>query len=102
MAGEGHPSERDPPWQPPLAGQTPQRPDATCKLGARLRGRAATQRSKKGSEKGSGEISQKGSGEGACCGFYSLERVLRRVLRRGSEKGVSRRCPERPSESTTP
>ena len=28
-------------------------------------------------------------------------RVLR-VLRRGSEKGVSRGCPERPSESTTP
>ena len=38
-------------------------------LGARLRGRTATQRSKKGSEK----ASQKGSGEG----------VLRRVLRRG-------------------
>ena len=29
-------------------------------------------------------------------GFYSKKRVLRRVLRRGSEKGVSRRCLERP------
>ena len=42
-------------------------------LGARLRGRTATQHSKKGSEK-----------------------VLGRVLRRGSEKGVSGRCLERP------
>ena len=29
-------------------------------------------------------------------------RVLRRVLRRGSEKGVSRRCPERPLEEYAP
>ena len=31
-------------------------------------------------------------------GFYSEKKkvVLRRVLRRGSEKAVSRRCPERP------
>ena len=68
-------------------------------LGARLRGRTTTQRSKKGSEKVLGRVlgkgSQKGSEKRACYGFYS-KRVLRRVLRRGSEKGVSRRCPERP------
>ena len=29
-------------------------------------------------------------------GFIVKKRVLRRVLRRGSEKGVSRRRPERP------
>ena len=40
-------------------------------LGARLRGRTATQRSKKGSEKGSWKGSGKGSEKGACCGFYS-------------------------------
>ena len=27
---------------------------------------------------------------------FAVKRVLRRVLRRGSEKGVSRRCLERP------
>ena len=27
---------------------------------------------------------------------FTIKRVLRRVLRRGSEKGVSRRCLERP------
>ena len=27
---------------------------------------------------------------------FTVKRVLRRVLRRGSEKGVSRRCLERP------
>ena len=42
------------------------------KLGARLRGRTATQRSKKGSWKGFlGRGSQKGSEKGACFGFYS-------------------------------
>ena len=69
-------------------------------LGARLRGRTATQRSKKGSENVLGRVLGNG--------------VLRRVLRRGpamrfyskkgsekgsqrvSEKAVSRRCPERP------
>ena len=64
-----------------------------------LRGRTATQRSKKGSEKVLGRVlgkgSQKGSEKGACCGFYSKKRVLRRVLRRGSEKAASRRCLER-------
>ena len=69
-------------------------------LGARLRGRTATHRSKKGSEKVLGRVlgkgSQKGSENGACYGFYSRKRVLRRVLRRGSEKGISRRCLERP------
>ena len=40
-----------------------------------LRGRTATHRSKKGSEKVLGRVlekgSQKGSEKGACCGFYS-------------------------------
>ena len=62
----------------------------------RLRGRTATQRSKKGSEKVLGRVlgkgSQKGSEKGVCCWLY----ILRRDLRRGSEKGVSRRCLERP------
>ena len=44
-------------------------------LGARLRGRTATQRSKKGSEMALGRVlgkgSQKGSEQGACYGFYS-------------------------------
>ena len=44
-------------------------------LGARLRGRTATQRSKKGSEKVLrrvlGKGSQKGSEKGACYGIYS-------------------------------
>ena len=43
--------------------------------GARLRGRTATQRSEKGSEKVLGGVlgkgSQKGSEKGACYGFYS-------------------------------
>ena len=69
-------------------------------LGARLRGRTATQRSEKGSEKVLDKVlgkgSQKGSEKGVCCGFYSKKKVLRRVLRRGSEKAVSRRCLERP------
>ena len=65
--------------------------------GARLRGRTATQRSKKGSEKVLGRVlgegSQKGSEKGAfVCGFCSKHGVPRR----GSEKGVSRRCLERP------
>ena len=44
-------------------------------MGARLRGRTATQRSKKGSEKVLGRVlgkgSQKASEKGACYGFYS-------------------------------
>ena len=44
-------------------------------LGARLRGRTATQHSKKGSEKVLGRVlgkgSQKGFEKGACSGFYS-------------------------------
>ena len=35
-------------------------------------------------------------------GFIVKKRVLRRVLRRGSEKGVSRRCLERPLEEYAP
>ena len=64
-------------------------------LGARLRGRTATQCSKiRVLRRFWGRV----MGKGACCGFYSKKRVLRTVLRRGSEKGVSRRCPERPLE----
>ena len=33
---------------------------------------------------------------------FTVKRVLRRVLRRGSEKGVSRRCLERPLEEYAP
>ena len=66
----------------------------------------ATQRSEKGSEKVLkgllGKGSQKGSEKTACYGFYSSKRVLSRVLRRGSEKGVSRRCLERPLEEYAP
>ena len=56
------------------------------KLGARLRGRTAAQRSKKGSEK----VLRRGRAVG-----FTVKRVLRRVLRRDSKKGVSRRCLER-------
>ena len=35
-------------------------------------------------------------------GFTVKKRVLRRVLRKGSEKGVSRRCPERPLREYDP
>ena len=79
-------------------------------MGARLRGRTATQRSKKGSErvlgKGSGEgfwgrVLRRVLKRGLAVGF-AVKRVLRRVLRRGSEKGVSRRCPERPLEEYAP
>ena len=53
-------------------------------LGARLRGRAATQHSKKGSERVLGRVlgkgSQKGSEKGAWYGFHS---------KKGSEKGFS-------------
>ena len=73
---------------------------------ARLWGRMATHRSRKGSEKVLERVlrkgSQKGSEKGVCYGFYSRKGVLRRVLRRGSEKGVSRRCPERTLEEYAP
>ena len=54
-----------------------------------------------GNEKGSekvldrvlGKVSEKG---GLLWVLQQKKRVLRRVLRRGSEKGVSRRCLERP------
>ena len=65
-------------------------------LGARLRGRTATQRSKKGSGEG---VLRRVLRRGPDVGF-TLKKVLRRVLRRGSEKGVSRRCLERPLRST--
>ena len=57
-------------------------------LDARLRGRTAEQRSKKGSEnvleRVLGKGSQKASEKGVCYGIYSEKRFLRRVLRRGS------------------
>ena len=63
------------------------------RLGARLRGRTATQRQRskirvlrRFCEGFLGRGSQKGSEKGACYGFYSNKRVLRRVLR-----GVLRR-----------
>ena len=56
-------------------------------MGARLRGRTATQRSKKGSEKVLGRVlgkgSQKGSEKGACYGFYSKKGFSEGVLSRG-------------------
>ena len=59
-------------------------------LGADLRGRVATQRSKKCSGKVLGRVlgkgSQKGSEKGACYGFCSKKGVLRRVLRRCLER----------------
>ena len=65
-------------------------------LGARLRGRTATQRSKKGSEKVLGRVlgkgSQKGSEKRACCGFYSKkgfwEGFAEGVLKRGFPEGT--------------
>ena len=75
-------------------------------LGARLRGRTATQRSKKGSEKILGRVlgkgSQKGSEKGACYGFYCKnglwEGFAEWVLRRGFPKGAW----NAPLESTPP
>ena len=52
-------------------------------LGARQRGRTATQHSKKGSEKVLGRVLQKGSEKGACYGFYSTKRCSEK----GSQKG---------------
>ena len=61
-----------------------------------------------------GKGSQKGSEKGACYGFYSKKGFSeglgacykfcskKRVLRRGSEKGLSRRCLERPLQEYTP
>ena len=58
-----------------------ERPDHYITLGARLRGRTATQRSEKGSKKGSkkvlgrvlGKGSQKCSEKGSCYWFYSTK-----------------------------
>ena len=65
-----------------LVGVTSMPPNLSTKhhyLGARLRGRTAAQRSKKGSEKVLGSVlgkgSQKGSEKGACYKFCN-ERVL--------------------------
>ena len=63
------------------------------KLGARLRGRTATQRSKKASEKVLervlGKGSQKGSEKGAFfCGFCSKRGFSEGVLRRGFPEGA--------------
>ena len=57
-----------------------------------LRGRTATQRSKKGSEK----VLGRGSGEGFSEGFREVVFLWFFTVKRGSEKGVSRRCLERP------
>ena len=46
-------------------------PPESFLLGARLRGRTATQRSKKGSGKVLERVLGKGSEKGACYGFYS-------------------------------
>ena len=77
-----------------------------CHLGARLRGRAATQCSEIWVL---GRVLGKGSGglrrvlrRGPAMGFYSKKRVLRRVLRRGSGKAVSRRCLEHPPDEYAP
>ena len=66
---------------------------------SRLRGRTATQRSGKGSEKVLGRVlgkgfEKKGSEKGAFFyGFYSKKKGSEKaVSRRGSEKAVSRRC----------
>ena len=65
-------------------------------LGARLRGRTATQRSKKGSEKVLGKVlekgSQKGSEKWSFYGFYSRkgfwEGFSEGILRRGFPEGA--------------
>ena len=61
-------------------------------LGARLRGRTATQRSKKGSGKVLERVLGKGSEKGACYGFYSKkgfsEGFSEGVLRRGFTEGA--------------
>ena len=72
----------------------------TSKLGARLRGRTATQRSKKGSEKVLGRLlekgSQKGSEKGACYGFTAKKGSEKGFSEGVLRRGFSRRCPERP------
>ena len=72
-------------------------------MGARLRVRTATQRSKKGSEKfllkGFWGRVQKGSEKGVCYGFYSKKGFSEGVLiRRGFPEGAQ----NAPSESTPP
>ena len=63
---------------------------------ARLRGRTATQRSKKGSEKVLGRVLRRVLRRGPAMGFTLKKGSEGRVLREDSEKGVSRRCLERP------
>ena len=88
-----------PPSAARLARSRPKRTELDLNWGARLRGRTATQRSKKVLRrfwKGfRGRVLRRVLRRGSAMGF-TVKRVLRRVLRRGSEKGVSRRCPERP------
>ena len=72
-------------------------------LGARLRGRTATQSSKirvlrRFWQGFWGRVLRRVLRRGSAMGFT----VLRRVLRRGSEKGVSRRCLERPFGEDAP
>ena len=66
--------------------------------GTRLRGRTATQHSKKGSVKVLegfwGRVLRRVLRRESAMSF-TVKRVLRRVLRRGFEKGASSRCLER-------
>ena len=62
-------------------------------MGALLRGRTATQRSKKkGSDKVLGRVlgegSHEGSEKGASCGFYSTKGFSEGFLRRGFPEGA--------------
>ena len=79
--------------------------DYRSNLGARLRGRTATQRSKKGSGKVLGRVlGKRVLRRGPAVGFTvkKKKRVLTRILRRCSEKAISRRCLERPLEEYAP
>ena len=65
-------------------------------LGARLRGRTATQHSKKGSEKVLERVLRRVLRRESAVGFAVTKGSGKPLLRRGSEKGFSRRCLERP------
>ena len=56
-------------------------------LGARLRGRTATQRSKKGSEKVLGRVLGKGSKEGSEKGTPAAGFTVKKGSEKGSQKG---------------
>ena len=72
-------------------------------FGARLRGRTATQRSKKGSGKGSGEgVLRRVPRRGPAMGFTVKTGSEKGFSEEGSEKAISRRCLERPLEQHAP